>query len=114
MFPGLQHIPRMRLAIGYSYNGECPNNGRWCVVPKKKGRSCRTETGRMLSGKDTDKLVLYGQQILACRYGIQQLEGLAGSGYRIDLNQGMDARLVDDRMAGILSRITWIRFIVLV
>ena len=49
--------------------------------------------------------------ILASEYGIAQLEQLVGSGYAIDLNQGMDARLVDDRIAGILSRLKWIRFI---
>ena len=32
--------------------------------------------------------------ILACEYGIEQLEELSGSAYQIDLNQGMDARLV--------------------
>ena len=49
--------------------------------------------------------------ILACEYGIAQLERLIGSGYRIDLNQGMDARLVDAGIADILSRLSWIRHI---
>ena len=61
--------------------------------------------------EDTDKLVLLDNNILACEYGIGQLKGLIGSGYCIDLNQGMDARLVDDRVASILSQIRWIRFI---
>ena len=49
--------------------------------------------------------------ILACDYGVQQLDSLIGSGYRLDLNQGMDARLVDREIAQILSRLTWIRHI---
>lgn len=49
--------------------------------------------------------------ILACEYGIEQLESLIDSGYQIDLNQGMDARLVTDRIAEILSRIKWIKYI---
>ena len=49
--------------------------------------------------------------ILSCEYGIGQLESLVGSGYKIDFNQGMDARLVDGRIAGILARLDWIRFI---
>ena len=60
---------------------------------------------------DTNKLVLMDNNILASEYGISQLESMIGSGYAIDLNQGMDARLVDDRIAGILARLTWIRFI---
>lgn len=49
--------------------------------------------------------------ILSCQHGIQQLESLIDSGYRIDLNQGMDARLVTDKIAQILSKLKWIRFI---
>ena len=60
---------------------------------------------------DTSKLVLMDNNILASEYGVSQLESMIGSGYAIDLNQGMDARLVNDRIAGILARLTWIRFI---
>ena len=49
--------------------------------------------------------------ILACEYGIEQLESLIDSGYSIDLNQGMDARLVDERIAGILAHLKWIKYI---
>lgn len=55
--------------------------------------------------------MLMDNNILACEYGISQLEDLIGSGYRIDLNQGMDARLVTEQVADILSRLSWIRFI---
>lgn len=61
--------------------------------------------------KDTDKLILMDNNILACDYGISQLESLIGSGYRLDLNQGMDARLVIPEVAEILSRLPWIRHI---
>lgn len=60
---------------------------------------------------DSRKLVLMDNNILACEYGIQQLESLIDSGYAIDLNQGMDARLVDDRIARILSQLQWIKYI---
>lgn len=68
-------------------------------------------TWRELVRQDTDKLVLMDNNILACEHGIQQLEDMIGSGCKIDLNQGMDARLVDDSIAEILSRLEWIRFI---
>ncbi len=47
----------------------------------------------------------------ACDYGIKQLESLIDSGYRIDLNQGMDARLVTDDIAQILSKLKWIKYL---
>ena len=56
-------------------------------------------------------MVLMDNNILASSHGIRELERLIGSGYRIDLNQGMDARLVTPEIAEILSRLKWIRFL---
>lgn len=48
---------------------------------------------------------------LACNYGVAQLESMIGQNIRIDLNQGMDARLITNDIAHTLSRLKWIRFI---
>ena len=97
-------------AIGYLTRG-CPNHCRWCVVPRKEGKIRPYRRWQDIVRHDTDKLVLMDNNILACDHGIMQLESLIGSGYQIDLNQGMDARLVTDDIADILSRLKWIRFI---
>lgn len=110
MYPDYSIYPECDYAIGYLTRG-CPNHCRWCVVPKKEGEIRPYRRWQDIVRTDTDKLVLMDNNILACSYGIEQLESLIGSGYRIDLNQGMDARLVDDRIAGILSQLRWIRFI---
>ncbi len=110
MFPDYSIYPGCDYAVGYLTRG-CPNDCRWCVVPRKEGRIAPYRKWQDIVRSDTDKLVLMDNNILACGHGISQLEGLADSGYRIDLNQGMDARLVDDGIAYILSRISWIRFI---
>lgn len=60
---------------------------------------------------DSRELVLMDNNILASDFGLEQLCGLVGSGYRIDLNQGMDARLVTPEVADLLSRLDWIRFL---
>lgn len=110
MFPDYSIYPECDYAIGYLTRG-CHNNCQWCVVPKKEGKIKPYRTWEDIVRKDTEKLILMDNNILACEYGITQLEGLILSGYRIDLNQGMDARLVDNRVANILSRLKWIRFI---
>lgn len=110
MFPDYSIYPECDYAVGYLTRG-CPNRCRWCVVPNKEGGIRPYRNWQEVVRRDTDKLVLMDNNILACEHGINQLEGLVGSGYRIDLNQGMDARLVDGRIAGILSRLLWIRFI---
>lgn len=110
MFPDYSIYPECDYAIGYLTRG-CIRRCRWCVVPKKEGQIRSYRTWRELVRPDTDKLVLMDNNILACDYGISQLKDLVGSGYRIDLNQGMDARLVNDDIALILSKLKWIRFI---
>lgn len=110
MYPDYSIYPDCDYAVGYLTRG-CPNHCRWCVVPTKEGGIRPYRRWQDIVRPDTDKLVLMDNNILACEYGINQLESLVDSGYRIDLNQGMDARLVDDRIARILSRLKWIRFI---
>lgn len=110
MYPDYSIYPDCDYAIGYITRG-CPNHCRWCIVPRKEGQIREYRRWMDLVRQDTDKLVLMDNNILACDYGIGQLEGLIGSGYRIDLKQGMDARLVTERVAEILSQLRWIRFI---
>lgn len=110
MYPDYSIYPGCDYAIGYLTRG-CPNKCRWCIVPKKEGSIHPYRDWRDLVRPDTNKLVLMDNNILSCDYGVKQLESLIGSGYKIDLNQGMDVRMVDDRIANILSRIDWIRFI---
>lgn len=110
VFPDYSIYPGCDYAIGYLTRG-CPNHCPWCIVPAKEGGIRPYRTWEQVVRPDTNKLVLMDNNILASDYGISQLESLIGSGYRIDLNQGMDARLVDDRIAGILARLSWIRFI---
>lgn len=110
MFPDYSIYPDCDYAIGYLTRG-CIRNCRWCIVPKKEGKIRPYRHWRSIVRTDTDKLVLMDNNILACEQGIQELIGLIGSGYRIDINQGMDARLVNDTIADILSQLKWIRFI---
>lgn len=110
MFPDYSIYPECDYAIGYLTRG-CIRNCRWCIVPKKEGKIRCYRHWWDIVRTDTDKLVLMDNNILACEHGVQELISLIGSGYRIDINQGMDARLVDDTIADILSRLRWIRFI---
>lgn len=110
MFPDYSIYPDCDYAIGYITRG-CPNNCRWCIVPKKEGKIHQYRDWHDLVRPDSDKLVLMDNNILACDYGISQLKSLIDSGYKIDFNQGMDARLVTDEIAQILSKIKWIRYL---
>lgn len=110
MFPDYTLYPACDYAIGYTTRG-CPNHCRWCTVPEKEGAIQPYRGWRELVRPDSDKLVLMDNNILACGHGLAQLESLVGSGYRIDVNQGMDARLVTPEVADILARLSWLRFL---
>lgn len=109
-YPDYSLYPSCDFAIGYITRG-CPNHCRWCVVPEKEGGIKPYRTWKELVRTDTNKLVLMDNNILASGYGVEQLSSLIGSGYKIDLNQGMDARLVTPEIADILARLDWIRFL---
>jgi hypothetical protein len=49
--------------------------------------------------------------ILASDYGLQQLEKIAQRGYRVDFNQGLDARLITDDIAQVLANIKWLKYL---
>lgn len=110
MYPDYSLYPSCDYAIGYITRG-CPRKCRWCVVPEKEGNIKPYREWKDLVRKDSRQLVLMDNNILASDFGISQLESLVGSGYSIDLNQGMDARLVDEHIADIIARLDWIRFI---
>lgn len=110
LFPDYTIYPACDYAIGYITRG-CPNHCRWCLVPAKEGSIRPYRHWQELVRPDSKKLVLMDNNILANDFGIAQLESLVGSGYAIDLNQGMDARLVDERVAKILAGLKWIKYI---
>jgi hypothetical protein len=110
MFPDYSIYPACDYAIGFVTRG-CPNSCPWCVVPAKEGGIRPYRRWRELVRPDSNKLVLMDNNILASGHGVRELESLIGSGYKLDINQGMDARLVDGRIAGILGRLEWMRHI---
>ena len=110
MFPDYSLYPKCDHAIGFLTRG-CIRACPWCVVPKKEGKIRPYRTWQEIVRPDSKKLVLMDNNILACPYGIEQLESMVGSGYAIDTNQGCDARLITDDIAKLFSKLKWIRFI---
>ncbi|GHV18256.1 radical SAM protein [Clostridia bacterium] len=108
--PDYSIYPECDYAIGYITRG-CPRSCRWCVVPQKEGNIKPYREWRDLIRPDSDKLILMDNNILACDYGVSQLADIVGSGVKLDINQGLDARLVTAEVAVILARLKWIKYI---
>jgi hypothetical protein len=108
-FPDYGIYPRCDFAVGFLTRG-CPNRCSWCVVPEKEGKIRPYLSFRNIARNDTDKIVLMDNNALASEWALVMLNDF-GPLYRIDFNQGLDARLVTPEIADILSRQSWIRFI---
>ena len=95
-------------AYGFLTRG-CPNKCPWCVVPRKEGVIRPYMDIEEIAIEGRHNIVLMDNNILAAGdYAVEQLEKVIQLGYRIDFNQAMDARLVDDRFARLLAKVKWL------
>lgn len=109
MQPDLSIYPNVPSDIAYGFlTRGCPNKCKWCVVPRKEGAiHPYWDVDRVANGKR--KIVLMDNNILAAgEYGLQQLRKIIERGYRVDFNQAIDARLVNEENAALLAQIKWL------
>lgn len=99
-----------KTAYGFLTRG-CPNKCFWCVVPKKEGKQHPYMDVEEIAIEGRTNLILMDNNVLASGYGLQQIEKIIEKGYRVDFNQGLDARLVTDEIAEMLGRVRWIHSI---
>lgn len=87
----------------------CPNHCAWCIVPEKEGRiRPYWDIERVANGRK--HVVLMDNNILGLReYAMEQMRKASSLGLHIDFNQAMDARLVDDDVAGVMAKTKWIK-----
>jgi hypothetical protein len=93
-------------SVGFVTRG-CIRNCSFCVVPKKEGKiQPHADIDEFLAH---NKLVLLDNNILSHDHGIKQLTKIAKEKIKLDVNQGVDARFIDDLTAKILSKIKWLK-----
>ena len=110
MFPDYSLYPQCSHAIGFLTRG-CIRNCPWCIVPKKEGNIKAYRYWREIKRSDSRDIVFMDNNVLACDHGLEQIEDMIGEDVRVDFNQGLDARLINNENAEMLARLKWIRFI---
>lgn len=91
-------------SLGFLTRG-CPNKCSWCFVPKREG-NIRPHSDIMEFLRHQE-VVCMDNNVLAISHGHDQIDKLARLGVKVDFNQGLDARLIDDHAAKRLSRLKW-------
>ncbi|MGN1216734.1 MAG: radical SAM protein, partial [Phocaeicola sp.] len=93
-----------KTAYGFITRG-CPNKCKWCIVPEKEGNVKPYMDVEDIAFDGRTNLILMDNNILASDYGIKQIEKIVDRKYRVDFNQGLDARLVTDGIADLISKV---------
>lgn len=110
MPPDYAIYPQWKQAVGFLTRG-CIRACPWCIVPRKEGAIRPAATWQEIKRPDSDDLLLLDNNVLAHEHGLAQIEELGATNLRIDFNQGLDARLITPKIASLLAKLRWIRFV---
>ncbi|MFA5715950.1 MAG: radical SAM protein [Candidatus Paceibacterota bacterium] len=97
-------------AYGFLTRG-CIRKCPWCIVPEKEGKIRPDSTIEKICGDNYKSAILMDNNVLASDHGIKQIEEIIKLKIKVDFNQGLDARLIDNSISKLLSKVKWLHAI---
>lgn len=91
-------------AYGFLSRG-CPNACPFCIVSCKEGRKSYKVADLSEWWDGQKNIVLLDPNLLACRQRLELLDQLANSKTWVDFNQGLDARLLDEKVIEAINNV---------
>lgn len=107
-----KHYPDYKLynsehTLGFTTRG-CIRDCGFCIVRPKEGDFRRWQHITEFLNKDLKNIVLLDNNIFADKdWFFDNTNYIIDGGYKLDINQGMDIRLLNDEIATQLERIKW-------
>ena len=106
MYPDYSLYPKLTKNTAYGFLSRgCPRGCSFCIVVEKEGRKSRKVADLTEWWDGQKNIVLCDPNILACPLHIDLLQQLADSNAWVDINQGLDARLLTEKNIEALNRI---------
>jgi hypothetical protein len=92
-------------SMGFLTRG-CPNNCSFCIVHDKEGNiRANADLEEFTRHK---KVVLLDNNVLSCDHGLNQIDKIIKLGLKVDFNQALDPRLIDESIAKKLAQVKWL------
>ncbi len=104
--PDYSLYPEFKYSLGFLTRG-CIRKCSWCIVPKKEGYIHAYRDIEQVANRK--EVILMDNNVLACDYGLQQIEKIVKLKLKVDFNQGLDARLINNNVANLLSKVRWLK-----
>jgi len=100
--PDYSLYPDMDYSLGFTTRG-CIRNCPFCMVPKIEGYLREHKHPSEFHNPDFNKIVLFDNNLLAARSWLDTCQWIQDQGLKVCFNQGLDARLIDEEKAKVLS-----------
>jgi hypothetical protein len=106
IYPDYSLYPELTKDTAYGFlTRGCPSGCGFCHVANKEGKRSYKCADLSEFWKDQKKIVLCDPNILACPQHMELLQQLVDSKAKVNFNQGLDIRLVNDRNMELLKQI---------
>lgn len=103
--PDYDLYPNIDYSIGFTTRG-CIRRCPFCIVPIKEGKLTRVRSIEEIHDKRHSQIKLLDNNILADKENFRHVADYCiKNNLKLDISQGLDARLLDEETAGLLAQI---------